>query len=407
VSPIAKGYRAGTDRLISPPETLARVQPFMPAMGITRIANITGLDCIGIPVVMVCRPNSRSLAVSQGKGLDLAAARASGLMESVEFYHAERIQRPVKLASFEEMHYTRRVVDVEGLPRLRRGRFHRNLPLLWIEGVNLLSDEPAWIPYEMVQLNMTLPAPTGTGCFLGGSNGLASGNHLLEAISHAICEVVERDASTMFGLLDAEAQAGRRIDLNTIDDAACREVLERYEAAGVDVAVWDITSDVAIAAFLCQIVDRSEDPLRALYASAGMGCHPTRRIALVRALTEAAQERVALIAGTRDDLFRNGYERARSRDLLREHRAVMRDVGVRHFHSTANSEADTFDDDVAWELERLRAVGIRDVVAIDLTRSEFRVPVVYVAVPGLEGASWVDEYAPGPRAGASSGSSSC
>src|SRR6476620_843161 len=122
----AKVLRQGTHRSESLDYTLKRALRLAPVMGITRIANVTGLDCIGIPVVMVCRPNSRSLAVSQGKGLDLAAARASGLMESVEFYHAERIQQPVKLASFEEMHYTRRVVDVEGLPRLRRSRFHRD-----------------------------------------------------------------------------------------------------------------------------------------------------------------------------------------------------------------------------------------------------------------------------------------
>ena len=67
----------------------------MPTMGITRIANITGLDRLGIPVVMVCRPNSRSIAVSQGKGLTLDAAKASGLMESVETFHAESITRPL------------------------------------------------------------------------------------------------------------------------------------------------------------------------------------------------------------------------------------------------------------------------------------------------------------------------
>ena len=53
-------------------------------MGITRIANVTGLDRTGIPVVMVVRPNARSVAVSQGKGLTLAAAKASGVMEAAE-----------------------------------------------------------------------------------------------------------------------------------------------------------------------------------------------------------------------------------------------------------------------------------------------------------------------------------
>src|SRR5437667_5611836 len=101
-------FHSGTHRTIAPEETLRKIRPLLPAMGITRIANITGLDCIGIPVVMVCRPNSRSLAVSQGKGLDVAAARASGVMESIESYHAERIHRPLKLTSYEELRSTHR-----------------------------------------------------------------------------------------------------------------------------------------------------------------------------------------------------------------------------------------------------------------------------------------------------------
>lgn len=84
-----KGHKSGTHRTISPSETLARMKPYLAPMGITRVANVTGLDTIGIPVFMACRPNSRSLAVSQGKGLDLDAARASAVMESVEGYRAE------------------------------------------------------------------------------------------------------------------------------------------------------------------------------------------------------------------------------------------------------------------------------------------------------------------------------
>ena len=68
----AKQYRLGTHRTVSPEATLARVAPHLNEMGITRIANVTGLDDIGIPVVMVCRPNSRSISVAQGKGVDLA-----------------------------------------------------------------------------------------------------------------------------------------------------------------------------------------------------------------------------------------------------------------------------------------------------------------------------------------------
>jgi YcaO-like protein with predicted kinase domain len=94
-----KAFRAGTHRTVPPEETLRRGWRLAPIMGITRIANVTGLDTVGVPVVMVCRPNARSLAVSQGKGLDLPAAKASGLMESIEVYHAETITLPLRLGS--------------------------------------------------------------------------------------------------------------------------------------------------------------------------------------------------------------------------------------------------------------------------------------------------------------------
>ncbi len=94
-----KTYRLGTHRTVDPAATLARVRPHLASMGITRIANVTGLDRTGVPVVMVCRPNARSLAVSQGKGLTLDAAKASGVMEAIELYHAERIELPLKLGA--------------------------------------------------------------------------------------------------------------------------------------------------------------------------------------------------------------------------------------------------------------------------------------------------------------------
>ena len=100
-------------------------------MGITRVANVTGLDWIGIPVAMVCRPNSRSVAVSQGKGVDYLSAQVSGLMEASELYHAETITLPLRLCSYEELRYQHNVVDVDQLPRIERSPFHPNLRVLW------------------------------------------------------------------------------------------------------------------------------------------------------------------------------------------------------------------------------------------------------------------------------------
>lgn len=397
--PTPKGFRDGTHRVIAPELTIKRVSPFMPVMGITRIANITGLDSIGIPVVVVCRPNSRSLAVSQGKGLDLASAKASALMESVEAYHAERISLPVKLGSYEELRYSHCVVDVDQLPRTLHGLFHANLPLIWIEGYDLLQNEEVWVPFELVHTNYTLALRVGAGTFAATSNGLASGNHLLEAISHGICEVVERDATTLWNLMDEESQQRTRIDLSTINDPNCREVLEKYELSDIAVGVWETTSDVGIPAFLCMISDRVETPLHILYPTAGMGCHPDRNIALLRALTEAAQSRLTAIAGSRDDLPRSDYERYRNLDVLRANRTRLQAKGPeRSFDAVPTWNGETFEDDVTWELERLRAVGIERVLFVDLTKPEYRLPVVRVVIPGLEGVSLLPDYTPGARA---------
>jgi YcaO-like protein with predicted kinase domain len=220
-----KAFKAGTHRLIPPEQTVERMRPFMARMGITRVANVTGLDCIGIPVVMVVRPNGRAVSVSQGKGLTLDAARASGLMESVEAYQGERVTLPLRHGSFAELRDSFPLVDVTQLPRKANGLFHYDRPLYWIEGYDLLQGESIWVPYELVHVNFTFSPGNESSNFAASSNGLASGNHLLEAISHALCEVVERDSTALWKVAGEEGRRRRRVNLDTVDDPACREAV--------------------------------------------------------------------------------------------------------------------------------------------------------------------------------------
>jgi ribosomal protein S12 methylthiotransferase accessory factor len=370
--------------MCAPTETVERVGRLMPVMGITRIATVTGLDCIGIPVVMVCRPNSRSIAVSQGKGLDLDAARASGLMESVEGYHAEHITLPLKLCSYDELRYTHRLVDVAQLPQRLDMVFGATIPLLWIEGYDLLQDETVWLPYEMVHTNYTLSFRGTTGVFAASSNGLASGNHLLEAVSHGICELVERDARALWGLQSDEGQAATRVDMHTVDDPACLSVLEKLNRAGVAVAVWEMTSDIGIPAFQCAIVQRSDTDIHRLPPAIGTGCHPAREVALLRAMTEAVQARLTVITGSRDDMLRDVYEAFDDPDAFAEQHLFVTDGDAHRPFKGCGRSGETFDEDVEWELGLLRAAGIERAVVVDLTRTELQIPVVRMIIPGLE-----------------------
>lgn len=380
-----KRYRAGTDRLVAPAETLERARRFFPVMGITRVADITGLDTIGLPVVLVCRPNSRSLVVAQGKGIDLSAAKASGVMESVEAFMAERIAQPLTLGSFNDLQFSHRLIDVDLLPRTVTSLYHPDFPILWIEGQELFTGMPMWVPYETVHMAHTRPEPTGTGCFLGTSTGLASGNHFLEALSHALCEVVERDAATLHRVRTAEEAALRRVDPQTVDDHACLKVLAQLDRASMSAAIWDITTDVGIPVFKCVITERGLDPPRLMYGCEGVGCHPKRGIALLRAITEAAQARLIYLSGARDNTSKREYALATDPELMRRQAAVLAGEAGRGFRAAPSFDGDSFDADVAWELDALRSAGIGQAVAVDLTREEFGIPVVRAVVPGLEG----------------------
>jgi YcaO-like protein with predicted kinase domain len=355
----------------------------LPALGITRIANVTGLDRTGIPVVTVCRPNERSVSVSQGKGLTLEAAKASGIMEATEVWHAEHILNPLKLASASEMRTAHRVADVEGLPRTSGSRYGEALPLLWIEGSDLFEHVPVWVPFEIVSANYTLPLPPGSGCFQSNTKGLASGNHVLEAISHGLCEVVERDARTMWQVGSGVSGARRMLDLTSVDDSDCTAILERFAKSGLRVRVWNVTSDVGIAAFVCTVMGDGPDGADPEF---GAGCHPSRTVALLRALTEAGQSRNTYISASRDDYFPQLYttEQRRSRESVFRCLFAVNDAQCA-FEDVPDFESSALEDDLRWMLERLRRVGIREVIAVDLTRQSFGVPVARVIVPGLAG----------------------
>ncbi len=72
-------------------ETLRRVEPLTKKAGITRVADITRLDRIGIPVFSSIRPEAGTGAISvyNGKGLTETQARVSAIMEGIERYSAE------------------------------------------------------------------------------------------------------------------------------------------------------------------------------------------------------------------------------------------------------------------------------------------------------------------------------
>ncbi|KIC40992.1 hypothetical protein RA28_21720 [Ruegeria sp. ANG-S4] len=393
-----KLYLHDTHRLRSPEDTLALVQPYLAQMGITRIADLTGLDRIGLPTVMVTRPNSRSVAVSLGKGLTPSAARASGVMEAIESWHAERIELPLRLASFADLAATEQVVDTAQLPRVTGADFDPHDRRLWIEGVDLKADGLCWVPYEMVDTDYTTSSVGQNRAFPRTTNGLASGNSVTEASCHAICEVIERDATTLWH----HRGIAPRINPETVDDARCKHAMDRITTAGLQFGIWNTTSDAGIACFRCMICDESS---AAGHIGIGDGCHPDRAIALLRALTEAAQTRLTYISGARDDLDPAEFtDTARSwrGDYARDMIGGSAPTG--DYQQCPTHVTDSFEQDLSFLVSQLAIIGAPQVVIVDLSRPEFDIAVVRAVVPGLEAPHDDADFVAGPRARSVNGS---
>src|SRR3546814_764639 len=121
----AKLHVSGTHRTQPPQAMLQQLAPLLSRFGITRVSDVTGLDRLGVPVTMGDRPNSPSLDVYQGKGLELVAAKVSGSMESIERHQAEELSNGRTLvASLDETRSGKRhTINFPALLRTSRAPF--------------------------------------------------------------------------------------------------------------------------------------------------------------------------------------------------------------------------------------------------------------------------------------------
>ncbi|WP_084692311.1 YcaO-like family protein [Parafrankia elaeagni] len=382
---------AGGWRSESPRAMLDRLLPLAPSMGITRVSNITGLDHIGIPVAMACRPNSMSISVAQGKGVTLDAALTSALMEAAETFYAETAPRDA-LFSYDEAGAANQALDPLLLPRVRgAGGRVTAVPIWWSVGRDLVRGSTLYVPYDLVHTDYRLQSGAGLSAFQVSTNGLASGASLAEAICHGLAELIERDALSQWLALGREERTRTRLRLDSGLPRSCREVLDMYQAAGVSARVWNITSDVRVPAFLCLISDH-DNPYRRTSEGRGSGCHPVREVALLRALTEAAQSRLGIISGGRDDLiaalYKGPYDREQRRDITPE---------VADFASIPECPTVTLADWIDFQLAALDKAGMATAAVCDLSVEGSGLAVARVVVEGLEGIAYKANYRYGRR----------
>jgi YcaO-like protein with predicted kinase domain len=367
------------DRVIDPAQTWERVRPLLSMFGITRVARLTDLDRLGIPVWNAVAPNSRSLVISQGKGITDLDAKVSAAMEALE----RAIAGEPWLSS---VHCSRAELTVRekcslSLPEYIAANerdIHDQEYLHWTPGRDLIGGETVYVPLDAVILDRTLERPR----FWQSSDGLASGNSRDEAILHALLERVERDAHALWEITPIEARTASCFRARDLRDPVIEDLVERITLAGMTIKLFDVTTDIGIpvvTALLAPFNFHQQRNLSFVDVSVGSGCHPDLTRAAIRAITEAAQSRMTFISGARDDIDPKAFERPCPADTLR----CLHLAEQRHVKPTG-----TFGLDVAALLDlvltRLRDSGAPRAVVIDLADPTLPLSVVKAIIPSLE-----------------------
>ncbi len=348
------------------------------ACGVSRVADLTLLDVLDLPVCQAVRPWSRALSVHQGKGLTRRDARLGALMEAVESCAAERFDGETRLCSFHETPRDERAPTIGDFASGKAAAPSGDAVRAWTPAHVLLTGARLWVPFECVSLDLTFPGDPGLD---RSSNGQAAGFSAEQATLAALCELLERDALCEWRALSPMQRALDSVDLDSLPDLPWIAGLRRALAdQGMSLRLFATESVVGWPALLCLIEEPRAFPnLR--WAAGGMACRPSAEHALRAAVLEAAQSRLTAISGARDDILPDGGRHPAPGIAVAP--PLPPGVPARPWDSVADHE-ETGGQAIAAAAMRLAGAGY-DLAVVDLPTGAPEAAAVKVFAPGLGG----------------------
>ena len=267
---------------------------------ITRVGNITGFDCVGIPVYHVTRPAGLVLSQNSGKGLDKATARVGAIAEGIEYHTFEHPAGDFRVGKFD-------AVPLEILPVALGSKWTPKTDIPLESAFHFQSGCTVELPSDLLWM---VHRKRKVMNFQMTTNGQAIGASFESAFLSGIYECVERDAMTIaLGRWETGGPPPRRVDPRNAS-WAIDAILAKIDDAGLKVYLFDCTSDIPIKVYWAALVDPSGD----FFTTAGWSCNLDSTVAAQSAMLEAIQSRCVYIAGARDDLMEGEYRSHKSRN---------------------------------------------------------------------------------------------
>lgn len=342
--------------------------------GVTRLADLTGLDRLGLPVWQAVRPAGRSLSVHQGKGPCPEAAKIGALCEAIEAHCAESVPADGPLCRFADLPQSERAPELGDYCNSRNSLPESAEPIQWCQATDFVTGKTQYLPHDLVSLDYTRGLPS---LFERASSGLGAGASAADAARISLFEAIERDAVGEWERLDPAARMATSIRLETVPFEWFRSWRARFESLDIGLRVFRIESVIGAPVLMCTIAGMEEfGPAYRRFH--GTSAHGDPQVALFKALAEAIQSRLTLIAGVRDDILPSYYARRPSKPAPEGDPPPGR---------LAWDQAEP----VAWSLdriaERLVELGYRQIAVKRLDDGLDGVAVTKVFVPGLGSSS--------------------
>ncbi len=373
-----KHYTYDQDKVCSPQETVARFKKKLAEVNLDILKEVRRIDNgrLDIPVYFSLTGKDAFEIIGNkkqmGKGSTPEQSQASACMELAErfsFFAFKKNPANFIRATYPEL--AAKGYPLMDLSRLLQSvhddrtsvdllaKLLEDVPMQWTWATNLNRQEEVLVPFSWFFA-------------INEFNGPSAGNTYEEAIIQGICEIVERHVCAV---VDYEKIAAPVIDMASITDPVCRELIAKFTKNGIELYLNDFTLDTGIPTVSALAIDRSTFPeLSEIVWTAGTTPDPSK--ALIRALTEVAQ--LAGDFNTGSNYVASGLPKPLSMDEV----AYLTDAPDK---VALDSLPNLSDDNIRVEVENclaaLEKLGM-EVFVVNTMHPDLQIPTIYTIVPG-------------------------
>ena len=275
--------------------------------------------------------------------------------------HQDDLENPLRIEDLlaNEDHLTNKDID-----DIKNSRMAGH----WVDGFSIVREETVKVPVNFI-------------AYIHGSNGMAAGNTIEEAMIQASCEIFERHAQIQ--IIKPE-KIVPSIDLDSVDSAVIRDMARFYQEKNVDVIVKDLSLDGLLPAVGVLFINKNLRPDRLEYRILIPGVSFNRDEGLTRCFTESMQGRETLLA-CRPQLDRPVVHRSHVRDyyMLMKCSVCLKDTSFLE-QGEISTYKNTKIKDILGEIEEVKRICRlfnTDCVILDHTHPVLKFPVVRVIIP--------------------------